>query len=513
MKKILMAIMIMLCIGFGITTSQANIDTEDIPGGKNLLNLRTVYTIDPSNEGYSSRHYVGVHSGSTYTFVMDYAYYDSCSYVSLGFEYEEYPSGNPGWVEYQFDEVNQRVYAEFIPNADYINIYAMPVPSGPYVMSYNVMIYEGDYVDFDGFEPYVLDGFSYQDAGTLEINYDNMLTLEDIESLIIAKDPDGNTIDKTIISNSFSSSDKMPGEYQIIFQAMSNMIARTYLLSIVVYDNTPPVIVGEDTLTYEFTNRPSIEAITALYTATDNVDGSVLVYVLNQTYESASMIGSYIIEYEAMDSSGNSSTKEVIIELVDTTPPTFNGPTDLYIYTTDIPYTDAELLATLSAIDEIDGSCEVTIASNNYNQTQLAGVYEVEFITSDALGNSVIRGVWIHVIDNRGPSFETNELIIETTPSELLSESDVLSTFTSHMATLNMKVDNVKIQYSEYDTHENETGNYYVYLSYDVDGVTQTTRVLITVNNEGLSFSPYYLLGIVPIVGLAVYIFIKKRPF
>ncbi len=513
MKRIVTIILCVLLIGMSMTSSLAVVEIEDIPGGRNLLNLRTVYATERRSLGYSDRHYVSVTSGVTHTIVMDDDYVSHCTEDLDGFEYENYPSGFPGYVSYQHDDAHGRYYAEFVPDEGAINIFSIPVPLGPVISSYNVMIYEGDYASFPGFEPYVLDGFSYESSGTLSFNYDDRMTLEEIEALITATNPDGQVIDKTIVSDTYSSSDQLPGDYEIIFQATSNLIVRNYILNISIYDATPPVIHGPDQLSYELSDRPLIAEITDLYSATDNVDGDVDVEVILDTYTYASELKTYTIIFQATDSSGNESTKEVLVTLVDTTAPDLHGPMDMYIYTTDTPYTTTDILNAFEATDIVDGACDVSITNDGYSGTQVAGVYEVTLSSSDLLGNTMTRTIYIHVIDNRGPSFDTDELIIETTPTEMLASHEIVSAFTSHMASLSMKIEHTEIEYNEYDTNETESGSYYVYVSYDLDGARHTSRVLINVEETGWSFSPYYLFGIVPIIGVVAMMVFKKRPF
>lgn len=513
MKRIMITVILLLGLGIIMTSSLASERVEEIPGGKNLLNLKTLCATEHDDYGYSDSHTIRVEIGETYTLVMDYDYAAYCIEDMVEFEFEYTTSGNPFVVSYQFDETNERVYAEFSPVEELINVFSVPVPKGLSMISYNIMLYEGNYASFEHFEPYLQNSFTRVESGELSIDFDYMMSIEDISALITAKNPDGTTIEKAIISDTFSSGDKSPGTYEITFQAQANLVKRQYVLDVHIFDQTPPVISGPDALEYEISDRPSVSEVNAQYSAIDNADGTVPVSVHTDTYTHASSLGVYWIYYEAIDSSGNTTRKEVPITLVDTTPPELHGPLDLYIYTTDIPYTSSEIIDTYEATDIVDGDCAVSISTNQYAETSIAGIYEVLLETSDMLGNIAIRTIYIHVIDNRGPEFETDELIIETTAQTVLSSDDVISEFRAHMATLSVKVEHIEVSYSEYEAHESEEGDYYVYLSYDVDGQTETSRVLVTVEKEGWEFSPYYLIGILPVGGIIGIIVMKKRLF
>ncbi len=510
MKKTILMILMVLSLSLVITSTLA-VDLEiDAAGGKNLLNLRTIYGMEDKTYGNSRTHMIPVDGGETYTIIMDRTYAEDFLRGSEEFEYEAYPGGIGVPIGINIDADNGNVYSEFVPECEYINIYNVPIPKGDSVRSYNIMLYKGSYAEFDGFEPYLPNGFIHQYAGTLSIDYDYMMTYEQILSMISAKDPDGETINKTVISDTFSSSDQKPGDYKIVFRAESNLIVTSYLLNISIYDQTAPVIEGPDTLEVEISHKISINEINQMYHASDNVDGSIAIEKTLDHYTNALALGVYTINYKAIDSSGNETMKSVKVTLVDETAPEFYGPKDLYIYTTDIPYTNEEILNTYASTDDVDGDCVVTITNDGYQQNTNEGIYQIELSTSDVLGNTATRIINIHVIDNRGPSFVVDELIIETTNTENLSVDQVVLQFNEHMAQMKMKVENVSISYNEYENHEDEAGDYYVYLDYDLDGEPQTSRVLISVVKKGWEFSPYYLSGIIPVIGIAVFIMIKK---
>lgn len=513
MKKKLIMMILLVGLSSVMTVSHASDRIEDVSGGKNLLNLNHIYTVGNPNYGRDYTHMIAVEHSSTYTIVVDYDYFNSQLEDLMEFEYEYYPSGEPFSYLWQNDVTNQRVYVEFVPLDDYINIVAVPVPQGNSAINYNIMLYKGDYASFEGFEPYVNEGYEFELYGRLDINYDQMMTLPQIANLIIAKDADGAVIDKTVVSDTFSPSDQLPGEYEIVFQTTSNQLTRSYILGITVYDQTAPIIAGPDALTFEYATRPNVSDITNQLSVSDNVDdlaASDINIVLN-TYNGASGLGEYQVKYEVTDSSGNIGYKTIFVTLVDTTPPEIMGPTDLYIYTTDTPYNEQELLSFFTANDAIDGNCYMELIENNYLSTAVSGIYHFTISTSDLNYNEATRIVYIHVIDNRGPSFVTDELIIATTASEQLSMNDVISDFIVHMAQSNIHVEDVEISYSQYEDHEDVEGDYYVYLSYKVNGITETSRVLITVADDAPMFAPIYWLGIVPIIGIGVLIFVKKR--
>lgn len=510
MRKTIVLCLLMFVMGVMMTSSLATEPTEVLPGGKNLIDLNTFYRTEFDNFGHSKDHSIYVNVGQTYTLVMDYDYVAHCFDMLEEFEYRNISTLNPEYVEYVFDDVNERVYAEFVPTENYISIYSLPVPRGVDTMNYHVILYEGDYASFSGFEPYVEPSFIFEESGALEIDVDHMLSFAEIEALVVAKDPYGSMIEKTVVSSTFEE-EATPGSYEVIFEARSNLLARRYVLNVTVIDQTAPVISGPETLTYDISKKPTRNVVKEQYSALDNVDGIVDITFGTDTYTYASKLGTFLLELKAKDSSGNETILGVKVTLVDQTAPNLKGPLDLYVYTTDVPLSEADILSMYSAIDVVDPACVVTLEDEMYVQTQTPGIYEVTISSTDIHGNTAERMVYIHVIDNRGPSFDVDELYIETTTNNMMNTEHVVSQFINHMQTKQMKVENVNVIYNEYESHETQTGDYYVYLNYDLDGESYTSRVLINVSDTPFVFSPYYLFGLVPVLGLATYFIYKKR--
>ncbi|QMS85285.1 DUF5011 domain-containing protein [Candidatus Xianfuyuplasma coldseepsis] len=214
---------------------------------------------------------------------------------------------------------------------------------------------------------YVEYGESYAELGaTCLDNYDATCTVT------IA----GDTVESMIL-----------GSYEITYNAMDseNNAATEVTRTVVVQDTTAPVITlnGDDVVYVEYGEL--YEELSA--TCLDNYDATCTVSIAGDTVES-SILGSYEITYNAMDSENNAAievTRTVVVQ--DTTAPviTLNGDDVVYV---EYGETYDELGAT--CLDNYDATCTVSIAGDTVESTIL-GSYEITYNAMDSEDNTAIE--------------------------------------------------------------------------------------------------------------------------
>ena len=193
--------------------------------------------------------------------------------------------------------------------------------------------------------------------------------------------------------------------------------------------------------------------------------------------------------------------------------PVVRGPSSIYLYTTDTPITNAAIQQKLQATDAVDGSnITITIPVNEYNQTTMPGRYKVHFSVKDTQQNETIFIVYVHVIDNRGPSFEQSELILLKTTADQMSEDDIVDWLRDQLNLSGYHVQNLQILYNEYASNQNEKGSYYVYFTYDIEGESYTSRVRIDVKKKELPWLTIgsSFAGVIFITG-GLWIYLKRK--
>lgn len=511
MKKYISVILcftLLICVK-PIRASEIN---EVLPAGKNYLDLKNLKqrpydifasTIDP----------IYIASDQTYTLVMSYDYIGEYmdDVILEELEYEDLNGGSLSAV-YQDDDENERIYVELMLDAsiDLLNV--------PYLVNHNggnydVMLYQGTYEDFDGFEPYLSLDYQHEIYSSLSIDIDHLLTTSQINGLIKAYDRKHQEISYEIVSDSYQGHVTEPGFYEMRLVAMVNRVKKTLILNIEVYDSVAPVIEGPDTIYTTYGDMYTLDEILQMFTVTDNVDQLTWedIDVITNDYQYADTIGGYRMEIGVIDSSNNKTRYQFIIEVIDETAPEIIGPDSLILYASDQPYTDTYILSQFDVHDDVDDSLSLSIVRNDYLSQTSPGIYEVELETSDQSENVTKRIIYIHVIDNEGPTFEVEEPIVLINTNEPLSNEEIEVLLKNHVIQLNSKIDNINVLYNEYENHEDKPGAYYIYYTYELDEEIHTSRVMVEVVESSRDIELWYTLFLVIPIGLGSYIFIKKK--
>lgn len=493
MKKLYFLFVVLLsCCAMHFTFSASGGQT---PAGLNHLSLSNL-KVHPYAYTAETISHIRLQKHQWYTLAIDFETLGRhlSNLGGLWIEVEFFPGPYSGDFYFETDMVNQRVYLEFVAEDIDFRIAFMPIDDES--NTYNIILYQGRYAQFPGFEPYLHPTDHKIMEGVLPMDYDHRLTLEDINQLVIAKDPMGNTLTKTLESDTYSGSSQLPGNYQVVFSTLYNQIRKRYILDIRVLDITAPVIHSDGIILIPFSQRKTVQEIINLISVTDNVDIIVPseLTILEDTYSSAQSIGQYHIKLSAQDSSGNQSETTVIIQLIDRKGPSISGPSSIYVYTTDTPLSNDQIKSKFTAMDDVDGpNVTVSIHQNNYMQKTVPGIYMVEVGASDAQGNTTTFILNVHVVDNRSPHFVIDTQILSKTTAESMTETEIIDWFKSQMLSMGMSVSHVRILYNEYHNHDHQAGQYYVYLSYEQEGTQGITRILMDISEADDGQIPTYV--------------------
>ena len=514
MKKCLIISFLMLMV-LMVDTKVFAESNEITDNDYNLLDLSLVKkNKDKPYLGHSDQ-IVDVVPNDTYTLVVSYDFIGS--YVDLlsgeEFEIEMAYDYQPFTFGYTYDTVDENVYVEFEPINDF-TLFSFPFVINNQVPNYEIVLYRGNYDDFDGFEPYLGYEVSRYQFGEIELQSGQLLTSEQIYALISAHDAENQNINYEIIYDEYTLSDKKPGTYEIKLLAQVNQIKKYFLLTINVMDTEIPEIIGPDTLHVKFGEEPSLSEIFLLFTVTDNADE--LTYddfvIEQENYSYATTVGTYQIHFNVSDDSGNTAYYTLTVYIEDEEAPIINGPEEILLYATDEPLLESNIIDLFSATDDVDEIVDITISSNEYLETTNPGIYEVLISAIDSSNNQSTTTLYIHVIENRGATFEFEEPIMEISNKEFKNDQDLLIYFKNYMNKNDQNIEDVSIVYNEYTNHENTTGAYYVYFDYSVEDETFTTRMLVEVVDE-TNLIDYWYIGVsVSMLGaLITYVIIKKK--
>ena len=515
MKKFVTVVFIVLMsLGLGVRLNAE----ETIPLNEtNLLNIAQLkgYKYDPSVAYYYETLNLSV--GVTYTLVMSHDYLSPylANLSSLYIAFEENDGSNGFEIDLINDASNGRAYVEFQTTTGWIDMSHIPVSD---VINYEIILYQGTYSEFRGFVPYRMANEIMSYGGVLPVDYNALPTLSTIEGYIHAKDPNGNAIAKTLVSDTYSTSDKRPGTYRLVYETSYNQIRKKYYLDVKIFDLAKPKLSISSPLNVPIHEKWPLATIKSYVSVTDNVDvmSSADLVVVSDTYSTATVPGTYQVTFKATDTAGNAETLDVTINLLDTMPPMVYGPTSIYLYNTDTPLTTIDIRNHFEITDAVDKTnVTVTLMQDEYMQTTTPGRYLMTYQAKDTKNNTTMFTVYIHVVDHRGPKFETETLIIERSTAESMTDAQIIEWFKNMTASQGLSVSSVAILYNEYEGHEKQAGDYYVYLSYVLDGEDVTSRILVSVDDASHPFMTWIIiagLGLV-VIGTVVWVIIKyKKP-
>jgi hypothetical protein len=518
MKKTI--IFTILCLlSFTVFKSSSYANYENSPVGRNYFDFSMMFKNIGRIDSYHTDEPFKVKPNTAYTFVMSEAFLKHL-YTDIESKLLEI-TNVPGYeiIQHAYikDTINHRVYVEFLNTADYIDIDIIHMPDNHILPNYEIVLYEGMYQDFFGFEPYLSLDDQTEYYGRMLINYDEPLTRETISSYISATNPNNESVIINISGDTYSAGNKLPGTYEIIFEAKYNNIRKQFFLAIEVEDIAAPVISVAEPIVIPLSNKVDLDTIKSYIDVSDNVDDLSYhdLLVTEDMYTDATEIGTYPITFKVTDSSGNMTTQTFDVNLTDSIGPEIKGTDEIYLYVTDDAITHEEILSYYRITDDIgldEDSIEIIL--DQYLQQKEIGVYQITISASDIASNTTTKDVYIHVIDNRGPQFNVNaDYIITVSPDELKSESDIITWVSLKLKDEGIEAKNLKIDHNEYELRSNTQGQYYVYLNYEVDNQVYQTRVMMDVVDENkFEFKLVYAFSLIPIgVVAGIFIYRKKK--
>jgi len=270
------------------------------------------------------------------------------------------------------------------------------------------------------------------------------------------------------------------GDYEVEVKATdSSGNTATKKIPLHVTDTTPPVLdIKESEKTYVGGTQKTAEDIIneVGITATDN-SGEVITPEVDLSTVDWNKPGKYEAQVKATDSSGNTSTGKVMIEIIDTTPPVLNVPSDNIRYPIGIPKTSEQIVQEVGITATDDSgeviTPEVDVTGVDWNKP---GNYEVEVKATDSSGNTAMKKINITVFDNEPPSIDatkdelTSEVGTPKTAEELLEELGVTITDNSG-ETITPEVDASGVDFNKIGDYEIEVK------ATDSSGNTSTKKI------------------------------------
>ena len=232
-------------------------------------------------------------------------------------------------------------------------------------------------------------------TGTAMVTLETGFAAEDVDGV------DPNPVITCETATGLTSADELPaGENDVtctVTDASGNSSGSSYVVR--VDDVTHPKV------TLNGDSPQVIEAGTAYVelgaTATDNV-GIVGDITIDAVAVNTTATGDYLVTYTAVDAAGNSTTAIRTVRVVDTQPPTFDGP--LVDIVRDAQADGTVAVTFVATASDSSGIAPTVICTPPSGSTFPVGTTSVTCTATDAVGNSVSETFDVTVVDSTAPT-------------------------------------------------------------------------------------------------------------
>lgn len=179
-----------------------------------------------------------------------------------------------------------------------------------------------------------------------------------------------------------------------------------HIFIITVVDTTPPILTGSSQIiNVSYKSTWKAENFKASLTVSDNHSNLTtddVVIKSNGYLGNEEKLGTYIVVFEVSDASGNKTTFEKQVKVVDDIDPEFTGPETITSSITTM-LTASDIRKYLTAFDEIDGALtnKIKITTDTYSGNgHKKGTYSIKYEVTDNAGNTAYKTITVKRVEN-----------------------------------------------------------------------------------------------------------------
>lgn len=194
------------------------------------------------------------------------------------------------------------------------------------------------------------------------------------------------------------------GNYAVIFNAQDPSGNRTSLTrSITIVDTVPPTFtLSSSTITVNFNDVRSYDYTQHATNVNDNYDSSRVRIESATNYDYANP-GNYPFTLTAVDVSGNRTSRTLLVNVVDTTPPVVRVISELTLNVENVGSFDPSTLL-IEASDNHRVESITTSSTNALNNR--IGTINFETVVTDPSGNRTVARTRIRIVDTTRPTIQ-----------------------------------------------------------------------------------------------------------
>lgn len=358
---------------------------------------------------------------------------------------------------------------------------------------------------------------------TVHVSVESTLTITDIindtYNIYDECDPSPSLV---VTTDGYTSHKDVLGIYLVSFDVIDESLnTRSKTFSINVLDYDYPVLISSSVFESNLSSPINLADVINSLVYTDNYDDlSGVVPTLVTDYFSGNELspGTYTINVEVEDSSGNILNSTLTINVSDDVLPNISGPVS-YSGSYEIEQSLNDFINMLSVSDNVDflSNSDLYIITDTYSsRTTKIGNFVIIFGVMDSSGNERIHQLDINIFDDVAPVIYVDNYVITVNLSATFNEEDALKLLLNsrELATGNYVITKL---IDEYTGNENNPGTYiYRLLFQDDEGNTFEKEFLVKVTdtntfNYETDLLPRNLVVYTSMFGYLVFIIIKKR--
>lgn len=243
---------------------------------------------------------------------------------------------------------------------------------------------------------------------TYQANISTLTNVSTIQALLTVTDnySTGQDLVLRVKTNDYNTNYNRVGIYNIVFEAEDESgNTKTHTVAVTVRDDVAPTFTGPETILKAASETLTTNAIKALYTANDNVDGNITSRITIQsdgyTGHGATK-GVYTIVFVVADIATNSTTHTLTITVEDDIPPVFFVD-NYFIKVSQLEtLTNEQIVNLLVVSGKIDSTADRTIRfmNNSYTGNEATvGMYPITIKVTSPNGEEDIINIAVQVLE------------------------------------------------------------------------------------------------------------------
>ncbi len=311
------------------------------------------------------------------------------------------------------------------------------------------------------------------------------------DNFVIYDEYDNNLNGYTIIDE-YSPNNSILGEYSITYEVVDDSLnTANASFDIEVVDVTIPIMIGNNIHNSYLSNPLSVTEILNSLSFSDNYSDltDVTPTIISDEFSSNELIpGTYYINIEIMDSSNNTLSELLTINVIDDVPALIFGPVDYNgSYNQNLLLSDfKDMLSVSDNVDALSNN-DIYIISDTYSsRTSKIGDYTIVFGVKDSNNNESTHQIDITLFDGVAPVIYVDNYIITVNLNSTFNENDALKLLLNSNELNNGNYTIVRL-IDEYTGNEKNPGSYIYRLSFTNDeGETYEKEFLVKVEETNI---------------------------